>query len=161
MQGFYAPVQSRSCSNFIRVLLVLFCCFSCSWLLIASNHISTETAAVSSTCNLSNLSTKFNCYCICNAALYSCSLAALNVSWVLIKFYLMLCARFKLLEVAGCKHRETVTRRALPPAIGKQGDQLSPLPAGRAADKLRKVGGTSPSPLTHLLGIASFAHGTK
>lgn len=71
----------------------------------------------------------------------------------MIKFYLVLCARFKLLEVAGCKHGETVTQRALPPAIGKLGDQLSPLPAGRAADELQKVGETSPSPLTHLLGV--------
>lgn len=54
---FYASVRSRSCSSFIHVFPVLLCCFSSSLLLIASNHASAETAAVSSTCNLSNPST--------------------------------------------------------------------------------------------------------
>ena len=89
-QYFYASLWSCSCSSFIHVFLVLLCCFSSSLLLIALNRVSTETAAVSSTCNLSNPFTKFNCYCICNAALCGCSLAACNVSWILIKCFLAL-----------------------------------------------------------------------
>lgn len=137
-QDFYASVRSHSHSSFIHVFPILFCCFSGSLLLIASNCVSAETAAVSSTCNLSNPSTKFNCYCICNAALRGSSLAAYNVSWILIEGFLALRARFKLLEVAGCKRRETVTLRALPPVIWKQGDQLSLLPASWEADGLWK-----------------------
>lgn len=146
-QDFCASVQSCSCSSFIHGFPLLLCCFSSSLLLIASNCVSAETAAVSSTCNLSNPSTKFNCSCICNTALCGCSLAAYSVSWILIKCSLALQARFKLLEVAGCRHRETVTRRILLPVIWKQGAQLSLLPA-RKLMGCRKVGQTSQSPLT-------------
>lgn len=138
-QDIYASVQSRSCSSFIHVFPILFYCFF--WFPVANCIkllFSTETAAVSSTCNLSNPATKFSRYCLCNAALCGSSLAAYSVSWILIKCFLALRARFKLLEVAGCKQRETVTLRALPPVIWKQGDQLSLLPASWEADGLWK-----------------------
>jgi len=89
-QGFYTSVRTHCCSSFIHVFLVLLCCFSSSLLLIASNRVSAETAAVSSTCNLSNPTTKFSCYCICNAALCGFPLAACDVSWILIKCFLTL-----------------------------------------------------------------------
>lgn len=56
-QDFDASVRSHSSFSFIRVFPVLLGCFSSSFLLIASNCISAETAAVSPTCNLPHLPT--------------------------------------------------------------------------------------------------------
>lgn len=56
-QDLDASVWSHSCFSFIRIFPVVLGCFPSSFLLIASNCVSAETAAVSPTCNLSHLPT--------------------------------------------------------------------------------------------------------